>query len=356
MLVFNRTLQHIAEKSQGTALRTLDRLPHFTQQAFAKILAYPYQYPELDPLIKCILAIQLKQGRQGLIGTDLMQSRRDFDLQLQSIQTKPTAVKHIEDLRLPLHSATISARHYHPAPSKKLPMIIFYHGGGFVLGGINAYDEVCRLLAIHAKVQVLSINYPLAPETSPIKLIQICEDALAWVHQNRKQLRILKNRISVAGDSAGGNISAVVSQRSARKIYAPQAQLLLYPAVDFKSRHPSFYAYQQGLVLTAQDIQSVTEYYAHAHQIALDDPIISPTYGHHDKLPPAYVVTAGHDILHDEGEIYAYKLRHRGVKVHYQNYPDQAHGFLNFTPISKRAKKYVIEISKHYRKFWDKYA
>ena len=77
-------------------------------------------------------------------------------------------------------------------------------------------------------------------------------------------------------------------------------------------------------------------------------------HGKHDKVPPAFIITAGHDILHDEGEIYANKLRHRGVKVHYQDYPDQTHGFLNITPISYRAKKYVIEISKNYRKFWDK--
>jgi acetyl esterase len=235
-------------------------------------------------------------------------------------------------------------------------MVVFYHGGGFVVGSLDSHDEVCRLLAVYAKVQVLSIDYPLAPEASPTKLIQTCEDALAWVYQNRKQLKILKNRISVAGDSAGGNISAVVAQRSANKVHAPQAQLLLYPAVDFKSRHPSFHAYKEGLVLTGTDIDFVTHYYAETHQVELDDPIISPTYGKHDKLAPAFVITAGHDVLHDEGEIYAYKLRHRGVKVHYQEYGDQAHGFVNLTPISYRAKKYVIEISKNYRKFWDKHA
>lgn len=354
MVAFNQTLQNIIEKSQGTAARTLDRLPRFTQASLAKILGYPYEYPDLDPLIKCMMAVQLKQGKSGLISSDIAESRKNFDLQMQSIRNKPTLVKRVEDLRLPLHSGTIFARHYHPAPNKKLPMVVFYHGGGFVVGGLDSHDEACRLLAIHARVQVLSIDYPLAPETSPAKLIQTCEDALAWVYQNRKQLKILKNRISVAGDSAGGNISTVVSQRSAHKIYAPQAQLLFYPAVDFKSRHPSFFANKDGLVLTGQDIDHVTTFYAEQHQIELDDPLISPVYGKHDKVPPAFIITAGHDILHDEGEIYANKLRHRGVKVHYQDYPDQTHGFLNITPISYRAKKYVIEISKNYRNFWDK--
>lgn len=356
MVAFNRTLQAVLEKGQGTAARTLDRLPRFAQKSLVKILRYPHQYPELDPLVQCMMAAQLKRGNSGFVTEDLIQARKSFDLQIQSIKAKPTPVKRVEDLRLPLHSGTIFARHYNPAPSKKLPMVVFYHGGAFVMGSLDSHDEVCRLLAVHAKVQVLSVDYPLAPENSPMKMIQTCEDALAWVYQNRRQLKILKNRISVAGDSAGGNISAVVAQRSAQKIYAPQAQLLLYPAVDFKSRHPSFYAYKDGLVLTGKDVDFVTHYYANTHQVELDDPLISPTYGKHEKLAPAFVVTAGHDVLHDEGEIYAHKLRHRGVKVHYQEYSDQAHGFVNLTPISYRAKKYFIEISKNYRKFWDKHA
>lgn len=356
MVAFNQTLQTMIEKGQGIAARTLDRLPSLAQESLVKVLGYSYQYPELDPLIKCMMAVQLKQGNRGFIGADVIRARKSFDLQMQSIKSKPTPVKQVEDIRLPLHSGTIFARHYHPAPSKKLPMIVFYHGGGFVVGGLESHDEVCRLLAVYAKAQVLSVDYPLAPETSPMKLIQTCEDALAWVYQNRKQFKILKNRISVAGDSAGGNISAVVAQRSAHKVYAPQAQLLLYPVVDFKSRHPSFYAYKDGLLLTGEDMDFVTHYYAEQHQVELDDPIISPTYGKHDKLPPTYVITAGHDVLHDEGEIYAYKLRHRGVKVHYQEYNDQPHGFVNLTPISSRAKKHFIEISKNYRNFWDKHA
>src|SRR5690606_12814902 len=150
------------------------------------------------------------------------------------------------------------------------------------------------------------------------------------------------------------NLAAVVAQRSADKIYAPRAQLLLYPAVDFKSRHPSFYAYNQGLVLSAQDIDLVTKLYAETHQVELDDPLISPTYGELKNLPPAYVITARHDVLHDEGSIYALKLRENGVRVYYQEYTDQAHGFINLTPIHKRSKKQVIELSKNFRKFLDK--
>ena len=179
---------------------------------------------------------------------------------------------------------------------------------------------------------------------------------MAWVYQNRRQFKILKNRIAVAGDSAGGNISAVVAQRTAAKAYAPSAQLLIYPVVDFKSRHPSFFAYKDGLTLTGQDVDRVTSLYAEQHQVALDDPIVSPTYGVLKSVAPAFVITAGHDLLHDEGEIYAIKLKQQSNKVYYQNYLDQPHGFVNFTIISRRAKKITIEMAKNFRKFWDKNA
>jgi len=354
MVAFQRSIHDLVEKGQGSAGRALDRLPTFAQESLTKLLGYPYQFPQLDSFTKCLMAAQLKQGKVGFIGADVERSRKQFESQMQSIINKPTHIQFVEDIRLPLQSGSVYARHYHPAPNKKLPMIVFYHGGGFVVGSVDTHDEVCRLIAAHSKVQVLSIEYPLAPEVGPRDLIQSCEDALAWVYQNRRQFKILKNRIAVAGDSAGGNISAVVAQRTVYTVFAPQAQFLIYPAVDFKSRHPSFFAYKDGLVLTGSDIDYVTDYYATRFNMALDDPIISPTNGQLKKLAPAFVVTAGHDLLHDEGKIYAYKLRQNGVKVHYQDYEDQTHGFINLTPVSRKAKKYVIEMSKEFRKFWDK--
>ncbi|KEC84853.1 MULTISPECIES: alpha/beta hydrolase [unclassified Acinetobacter] len=354
MVAFQRSIHDLVEKGQGSAGRALDRLPTFAQESLTKLLGYPYQFPQLDSFTKCLMAAQLKQGKVGFIGADVERSRKQFESQMQSIINKPTHIQFVEDIRLPLQSGSVYARHYHPAPNKKLPMIVFYHGGGFVVGSVDTHDEVCRLIAAHAKAQVLSIEYPLAPEVGPRDLIQSCEDALAWVYQNRRQFKILKNRIAVAGDSAGGNISAVVAQRTVNTVFAPQAQFLIYPAVDFKSRHPSFFAYKDGLVLTGSDIDYVTDYYATRFNMALDDPIISPTNGQLKKLAPAFVVTAGHDLLHDEGKIYAYKLRQNGVKVHYQDYEDQTHGFINLTPVSRKAKKYVIEMSKEFRKFWDK--
>ena len=343
------------EKSQGHAARTVDHLPRLVQKQLVKRLQYPYKFPQLDPFVQCLMAFQYKQGKVGFLSEDYHQSRQQFEKNIQNLISKPTSIAHVEDLRLPLQSGTVFARHYHPAPQKKLPCVVFYHGGGFVVGSLETHDEVCRLIAKYARVQVISVDYPLAPEASPQQLIQVCEDALAWVFQNRRQLKIYKGRIAVAGDSAGGNIATVVTQRAQSKAYAAQAQLLLYPVVDFNSRHPSYFAYQDGLVLTGKDVELVETLYARQHQVALDDPLISPTYGKLEHLAPTFIVTAGHDLLHDEASIYSHKLVQQGVAVKYQEYTDQTHGFANLTPVSKRAKKYMIETSKNFRKFWNKH-
>lgn len=341
-------------RKQGNLARALDRMPDFMQTSLVKVLKYPFDYPKLDSFTRLLMAVQYQQGTAGLIGEDLIQSRQLLELQATLLRRKPTPISQVKDLKLPLHSGEIKARHYHPAPKKKLPMLVFYHGGGFVMGSCVTHDEACRLIALHANVQILSIDYPLAPEVSPQTLIQSCEDALAWVYQNRGQFKVLKNRIAVAGDSAGANIATVLAQRARHLAYRPQTQFLIYPVVDFKSRHPSFYHYKEGLLLTSQDVELVTDYYAYQHSIALDDPIISPTYGDLNELSPTYLVTAGHDVLHDEAEIYAYKLKQHGVKVEYREYEDQTHGFINMSTVSKTSKKYLIEMSKDFRRFWDK--
>lgn len=350
----NNLLKNRLDKSQGTLARVLDRMPRIVQTSFAQVLSYPYSYPHLDPFIKCMLAIQHKQGKAGLIGDNISQARQQFEENLQRICVKRTKVKRVEDIRLSLKSGSVYARHYHPAPQKRLPLVVFYHGGGFLLGSVQSHDEVCRLLAVYAQVQVLSIEYPLAPEVGPERVIEVCEDALAWAYQNRKKLKILKNRIAVAGDSAGGNIATVVAQKSMAKNHVPRAQLLIYPVIDFKNRYPSYMQYKEGLILTAQDVDKVIDQYAHQYQIALDDPLISPLYGNLKKLAPTFLVTAQYDVLHDEGELYAAQLQQHGTRVHYKNYEDQTHGFVNLTPISSQAKKHTIEIFRDFRKFWNK--
>lgn len=138
MTVNHPVLKSVIEKGQGTAARMLDRLPGIAQDALVKALDYPHHYPDLDPMVKCLMAIQLKQGHGSFLSEDVAQARVAFDARMKTIQARPTAVKMVEELRLPLQSGSIFARHYHPAPQKKLPMVIFYHGGAFMVGGLDS--------------------------------------------------------------------------------------------------------------------------------------------------------------------------------------------------------------------------
>lgn len=346
-------IEQLLEKSQGSSARILDKAPKIIQQRLAKILGYSYDFQSLHPFLKCLLALQQRQGKTNLVTHDHLKSRVQFQQQMHSILAEPTAIKLVENLDLPLKCQTLHARRYHPKPGKKLPLIIFYHGGGFVVGDLNTHDEACRLLAKHANAQVLSIDYPLAPEHSPQYIVECCIEALQWADQHHTQLGILKKRIAVAGDSAGGNLSTVICQKTKNTSFAPTAQLLIYPTVDFKSRYASYYKFREGLVLNDNDIDTVTELYVLQQKVALDDPLVSPIYGELEKIAPAYIITSGYDLLHDEGEIYAQKLKQAGISVKYREAQDMTHGFINFTPIHKAAKQHWINTARDFRKFWD---
>lgn len=343
----------IMYKTQGPSARLIDKLPAAVQNQIARRLGYQYDFDGLNPFYKCLLAAQHLQKKHSFIEADYQKSRRVFKAQMQSLCTHPTAIKSVKELKLSLPQGVINARHYHPQPKKSLPLIVFYHGGGWIVGDLNTHDEACRLLAKHANAQVLSIEYPLAPEHSPAQIVGACVESLEWIHQNSKDFNIQNNRIAVAGDSAGGNLSAVVSQKTQYTVYAPSAQLLIYPGIDFKQRYPSYEKFKAGVVLTEQDIDIVTKLYPNKYQMMLNDPLISPMYGDLKQVAPAFVLTAGFDLLHDEGQIYADKLKAAGVATYYTEAKDQTHGFINFTTIHNAAKQHWIKAAQDFRKFWD---
>jgi acetyl esterase len=227
--------------------------------------------------------------------------------------------------------------------------LVWFHGGGFVLGSIESHDGLCRALAAQAGVVVVSIDYRLAPEH---RFPAGVEDAIAatrWVLDLSEELGIDPHALAVGGDSAGGNLAAVVAQ-SLRGGSPPLAfQLLVYPATDATCREPSHRLFQDGFVLTERDIAWFLEQYLPDPRLA-SDPRVSPLFAEDlTGLPPALVVTAGFDPLRDEGRRYAERMRQSGVTVEHIGSEGSLHGFLNTAGAVREASRVLKLVAERLR-------
>ncbi len=238
------------------------------------------------------------------------------------------------------------ARLYVPtAASAPGPLLVFFHGGGWVYGDLDSHDPPCRFLAENSGVRVLSVDYRLAPE-DPFPAA--CDDALAayrWVVENAASLDADPSRLGVGGDSAGGNLAAVTAVEAARAGLPLAFQLLVYPTTDATQRTTSRELFETGFYLNAEFMDRSRDHYvpdAARHR----DPRVSPLLGDvPPRLAPAYVATAGFDPLRDEGEAYARKLADAGVEVELRRFSDQIHGFLNVVGAGRSARAAASEVA-----------
>lgn len=231
-------------------------------------------------------------------------------------------------------------------PSRNLlPLLVFFHGGGFMYGDLESHDAPCRLLAERAGVRVLAVDYRLGPE-DPFPAAY--DDALAaygWAVDNAESLGCDPQRLAVGGDSAGGNLAAGVALEAARCGWPLAFQLLVYPATDCDRHTRSFDMFGEGFYLSREFMDLANECYIPAGH-DLHDPRLSPLFADiPDGVAPAFVVTAGFDPLRDEGEAYARKLADAGVDVELKRYPDQIHGFFNIVGVGRRSPAAVAEIA-----------
>ena len=225
------------------------------------------------------------------------------------------------------------------------PLLVFFHGGGWVYGDLDSHDPPCRFLAERSGVRVLSVDYRLAPE-HPFPAAY--DDALAayrWVIAHADSLGADVTRLGVGGDSAGGNLAAVTAIEAAREGLPLAFQLLVYPGTDSTRGTASRRLFGQNFYLTREFMdRALDQYVPDADQRS--DPPVSPLLADlPDGLAPAYVVTAGFDPLRDEGEAYARKLADAGVKVELRRFPDQIHGFLNVVGVGRTARAACAEVA-----------
>jgi acetyl esterase len=257
--------------------------------------------------------------------------RAAFAQRVAPLTVKPPATVRATDVTLAGADGPLAARLYAPgeaAPGG--PLLVYFHGGGWVEGSAATHEPSCRLLAHLAGVRVLSVDYRLAPE-HPFPAA--ADDATAAFRDARARAAELgadPARVAVGGDSAGGNLAAVVALDLRGDPVAPAFQLLIYPALDMSVKHPSRLRFGEGFILTEEHMTWYQDQYVPDHARRTDprvSPLLAPDVA---GLPPAYIATALADPLRDEGEAYAERLRAAGVTVALHRLP-QVHGFFNVT-------------------------
>ncbi|HEX7668283.1 MAG TPA: alpha/beta hydrolase [Polyangiaceae bacterium] len=266
-------------------------------------------------------------------------------MQRESLPPGPDA--EIRDVLIPGPAGDIPARVYRPhgTGSKVLPVLMWFHGGGFVIGSVHESDSDCRRLAVDSNVVVVSVEYRLAPEHPFPAGPEDCYAATAWVAAHASELRVDASRLAVGGDSAGGNLATVVALMARDRGGPPIAfQLLVYPVTDLASMEtPSHHANAVGYYLTRASMMWFREAYVpdasgrmHGHV----SPLHAPDLG---GLPPALVITAEFDPLRDEGEIYADRLRAAGVSVTRTRHDGMIHGFFSMNEFLQGGRRAMTE-------------
>lgn len=239
----------------------------------------------------------------------------------------PPAVGEVTDLALPGPDGELRARRYRPADADDVPTILFFHGGGYVFGGLETHDALCRRLTRESGCAVLSVKYRLAPEHPFPAAVEDCYAATEWAAANPERLGGAVDALGVAGDSAGGTLAAVVSLMAAERGGPEIAhQALLYPAIGVDEAQQSVRE-NAGIVLDESDLRFFQRSYLDS-EIHERNPYADPSNaGDLSAVAPATVVTAGFDPLRDGAKEYAERLVGDGVDVRYENYPAQVHGF-----------------------------
>ncbi|MCH9631673.1 MAG: Carboxylesterase NlhH [Chlamydiia bacterium] len=244
-------------------------------------------------------------------------------------------------------------RIYHPSPAKDLPILIYFHAGGYVRGDIELCDPICRKIANRSSCIVISVNYRLAPEEQYPAALEDAYTALCWAHYYAHEIGGSKDHIAVAGDSTGANLATALTlltkDRNGPKI---SFQILMYPVLDYTYSFPSHEKFATGYFMTEEALKFYESQYF-PEEADRKNPYISPYFiKNFEGIPPAYIITAECDPVRDEGEAYAEKLKNAGVKVVHYRFKGTMHGFIYFSPITKKADEAVFSVAKALHEFF----
>lgn len=338
---------------RAAAARRLGRLPGPWQVALSRQPPASVDGQTLDPASQMALALAPPRGQTPLTDGTPAAARARFRRDVLPLPGRPTPVGAVRDLEADGPAGPLRLRRYSPADAEPgLPVLVYAHGGGFLLGDLDTADEPCRLLCRHGRQHVLSVAYRRAPEHPVPAAIDDVRAVFRWTQENAARFGTDAARVAVGGDSAGATLAAVVGQQTAHD-GPPAAQLLVYPPADRARPYPSG-ALFDGFFLTAADRDAFHRLYTDGTGVGASDPRVSPLRADAlGGLAPALVVVAGFDVLRDEGEAYAEALRAAGTHVEVMRERSLGHGFLHLTPVSPAAHRATVDLAVRWRRLLD---
>jgi acetyl esterase len=309
----------------------------------------------LDPLVKAFLDQAAAIPRPKLWQLPPEMARASFAGMMGLVGPQNVAIGKMENFTIPVTAAgpgperQIAARAYAPVAvgGEPRPALIFFHGGGFVVGSLDSHDGLCRLICAEGNLRVIAIDYRLAPEHIYPAALDDAFAATQWISANATQLGIDPGRIAVGGDSAGGMLAALVTQL-ARDKNGPRLafQLLMFPNTQMGGETSSLNEYAVGYFLERHTIEWFNSQYVPS-EADRASPLVSPLRARDfSHLPPAYVLLGGYDPLHDEGLAYAEKLRGAGVSVTIADHADMVHCFIYLQTVLPQAHDAVAKAAK----------
>ncbi|WP_238158086.1 alpha/beta hydrolase [Kribbella voronezhensis] len=330
---------------QGNALKPVTVLPQALRHRLA---GAPIQIDGnvLDPDLQVLMRLEnlLPSGRRSVAN-----ARSGLVTMSKLVAGHPRELQRVTELTVRGADGQLGARLYVPRTAGR-GLLVFFHGGGWVVGDLDSHDAYCRDLAAEASIRVLAVDYRLAPEAEAPVAAEDAIAAFSWAVEHAEDLGADPALVAVGGDSAGGNLSAVVAQQCVlRGLPAPALQLLLYPSLDMVGRRPSRDLFGEGFYLTEEDIIWYREHYTPDPAVR-SNPLVSPIFTKDlSGLAPAHIVTAGFDPLRDEGNEYAALLADAGVQVTHICEPGMIHGFANILALGGETRAAQLRIATRLR-------